>query len=306
MYFEIVKRILDTAIKRFGDKEGLSREEICRQMSAHLSEMSKQHRADAPAIPYDDPLCRLGYLYMHVAANATMFERALGLDAPQQVIRARAGGTLQVCSLGGGPGSELLGLTKFILGRYKPENYLPKRIEFTVVDVVPEWGETWTQLARQAESAFEASGLPPPVIVDRFYAVDASRGASYGKFAWLMSDIDLFVFNYFVSENLDHLDALAEALAVLATKAAKDAVFVFIDRRELTDRINRWLGEVLPRVGFGPVDDPKVVGGSLDGDEQASDLGDYLTLVGKNPRVKFFTPFWRQPTAFYLAARRSP
>lgn len=307
MYLEIVKRVLDQAVARYGVSEGLSRKEICKRMGEHLQEMTKQHREEDPSIPYDDPLCRLAYVYKHVAANATLFERALGsLETARAVVKARAGGTLHVCAVGGGPGSELLGLMKFIVERGSA-TYLPRRIEFTIIDLVPEWGETWTQLAREVETSF-ATGLddlPPPVIVDKFYPFDATKEAKYKSFGWLLSEVDLFVFNYIISENLDNLDHLAEALRILAGRARDDAAFVFIDRKEYSDRINKWLVQVLPTAGFELVGDLVAEGGCLDRDEQVdADLHDYPALIGQGPRVKFFTPGNRNPTAFFLAARR--
>ena len=317
MYFEIVKQVLDETTSRYEKAEGISHEDLCKKMGERLAAMSNEHHKDRPQIPYDDPVCRLAYLYMHAAANATAFERALGLlDSAQEVLKARAGKTLRVCLLGGGPGPEVLGLCKFIVHRHKLEAYLPARIEYALIDVVPEWGETWNQLAKQAEGAFcagleeaqklGAPAMEAPVIVPAFYSVDATAASSFKKFGWLMSDVDVFVLNYFISENLDRLDDLALALEALVAKAAKNAVFMFIDRKEHTDRITKWLGEVLPRIGFKLLDDPKPIGGALDGDEQTTSLGDFVKLVGRVPRVKFFTNMiWRSPTAFCLAARRS-
>lgn len=52
-----------------------------------------------------------------------------------------------MCAVGGGPGTELLGLAKYLLR--KPG--FPKRIAFTLLDSVPQWAETWQQLADAVE-----------------------------------------------------------------------------------------------------------------------------------------------------------
>src|SRR5262249_21270590 len=116
MYFKTARRVLDAAIPSYAAANGISEADVLKEVAEHLETMAREHQEDDPSIPYEHPLCRLGYIYKHLGANATVFERAI-LKNPHvdQVLRSRAGKRLRVCAVGGGPGSELLGLTKFLV-----------------------------------------------------------------------------------------------------------------------------------------------------------------------------------------------
>src|SRR5690606_25196920 len=125
-----------------------------------------EHRRDEPAIDYDDALCRLGYLYRHAPANATLFEQVLlGSGELRGKIRDAAHNVLRIFAIGGGPGTELLGLAKYLLRRQRS---IPRKIRFTVLDNVPHWGETWEQLAEAVEDELRTSlagdDLEPPTV----------------------------------------------------------------------------------------------------------------------------------------------
>jgi hypothetical protein len=311
MYFSIIKNVLDVALESLSEKTGIPSQELCRQMGIQLAEMAKQHREDDPTIPYEDPICRLGYLYKHVTANATLFERALfRLGSAREAIRARAGKILRISSVGGGPGSEVLGLAKHLVQQFPAEGRLPSRLEFTVLDRFPQWGESWTQLAEQTEQMLIArssetnANIPP--ISPQFYPMDITKADSYLSYAWLFDKADLIVFNYVISENLSKLDELAGALTVIGTKANAGASFVFIDRKEYSGRINNWLVKVLPDTGFAIEDGPAFEDGCLSREDQVDrDLGEYPRLIGQRPRCKFFTDGYREPTAFFIGARKA-
>ncbi|WNG40099.1 hypothetical protein F0U61_45270 [Archangium violaceum] len=313
MYFKAIKNILDDAINSYSQDMGEPVDSLCAKMGAHLQEMAKQHREDDPVIAYNEPLCRLAYLYKHVAANATLCERALSrIDAAKKALKARAGKKLRVCSVGGGPGSELLGLVKFLVRNDKPEKFMPERIDFTIFDLVPQWGESWGQLANQAESILKAEGksdgFDAPAIAHNFYPLDITKKSSYKDFAWLLKNVDLVIFNYVISENIEHLDDIADALKIISTKSNDDAALVFIDRKEHSNRINDWLIDALPDAGFMLTAPPLFESGILDGDDQVSPhLGQYPKKIGQNPRTKFWiqTSQGRIPTAFFLAAQKT-
>ena len=68
-------------------------------------------------------------------ANATLFEKVLANSGELSgKIESRRQSVLNICSLGGGPGTELLGLAKHLLR--VPEKTPPRKLGFTVVDNV--------------------------------------------------------------------------------------------------------------------------------------------------------------------------
>ena len=116
MYIELVRRVLEDAVTLHVVQTQRTVDEVLREISEHIDVTSREHKRDEPEIRYDDPLCRLGYLYTHAAANATLFEKVLGhSDELRGKIDGASQEALNVCSLGGGPGTELLGLAKYLL-----------------------------------------------------------------------------------------------------------------------------------------------------------------------------------------------
>src|SRR5438270_13015883 len=102
------------------------RDEICRlhqitpveafkRTERFINENSQQWRLETPNINYADPFCRIAYLYMNVSVHSRLLELAFeGFEPLKALVQAKAaaGDELRVCALGGGPGSELLGLVR--------------------------------------------------------------------------------------------------------------------------------------------------------------------------------------------------
>ena len=156
MYIELVRRIIDDAVGLHAKVSEQETGEVLAQIRSHIENTSREYRRDEPDIRYEDPLCRLGYLYVNAPVNATLFEKVLiESDDLRRKIQGAGRGILNICSMGGGPGTELLGITKFFLQheRIAP----PRKIGFTVIDSVQEWSDTWIQLAEASEEELRAS-----------------------------------------------------------------------------------------------------------------------------------------------------
>ena len=120
-YFKTIKAALDASFAGICEHLGVSREAACETIKQHLATMSEEwFSGETPNIVYSDPLCRFAYLFCHVGANANLCEVAIR-DSPDlcEFIDSTLEKTeeLRVCAFGGGPGTELLALSKFLLGR---------------------------------------------------------------------------------------------------------------------------------------------------------------------------------------------
>jgi hypothetical protein len=301
MYIDIVKAVLEEAVKLHASDSGITAPEILAKISQHLDETSKQHRKAEPDIKYDDPLCRLGYLYRHATANATLFEWVLtrSKHLKTQLLEAKRG-TLQICSVGGGPGTELLGLAKYLL---RNSESIPRKISFAVLDNFPQWNETWHQLAEKIETSLDtalaAKGKESPIIADSFIPFDVLDESSYKDYLHRFSKIDIVVFNYLFSENKSRLDEAVAAVKHLAKLTPARCVFVVIDRFEYNGEFSEGVSKVFIKAGFAK---PKIhkIEGSLESDEQAADMGKLFNTLLGSPRVKFYTDYFRDPAVFWF------
>jgi hypothetical protein len=105
VYLEIVRDVVLGAVRILAAADGRRLQDVLAQIRSHIDRTAEEHWSDEPEIDYDDPMCRLGYLYRHAAANATLFEQALRRSDELRKIMHDAGhDAVDICSVGGGPG----------------------------------------------------------------------------------------------------------------------------------------------------------------------------------------------------------
>jgi hypothetical protein len=304
VYMEIVNQVIEGAVAEYSKAQGISKSKVLKEIREHIDKTGREHRRDEPEIDYEESLCRLGYLFRHAPANATLFERALGLSgALKGKLRAAKGSTLQICSVGGGPGTELLGLAKYL---FLNPAWMPRSIRFTVLDSVHQWNETWQQLADAVEKKLllaPGSKIDSLSIAPAFLPLDVVEEKSYRSLSLQFSKADLIVFNYLFSENKTFLDDASAAVARLARAASPGCVFVVIDRLEIEGSFTRNVVKMFTDAGFAK---PVVhkLGGRLDDDEQTRDMSKTLRDELGSPRTRFFNPD-RSPTVFWFEAVKS-
>lgn len=217
---------------------GVSDADAMVRIEHFVRENARKWREDDPAIDYADPFCRLAYLYRNVPVHAALIERSLGqFPATGALIRTckTAGVPLRVLVLGGGPGSELIGLVRFVQSMQLPGG--PLSIDMTLLDRVREWDESWHALKQGIDQrlANETGGghATWPVVIDRsFLPLDLTSPAEFGSFATRFAGVQLVLVSYAVSELLAKTDDLQRVLAVLCQRIRGDALFLFIDRDE--------------------------------------------------------------------------
>ena len=302
MYVQLVRRVIEEAVEDYAVAVKKPIEDVLAKVAEHIGNTAREHRRDEPQIEYNDPLCRLGYLYMHATANATLFEKVLVESGElRQTIRKATKGVLNVCSIGGGPGTELLGLSKYFVQR---PGTAPHKIAFTVVDNVPEWADTWLQIAEAVEEEFQAAGIEPLSIDKTFLPLDAFASSSYRNYAFQFKKADIVVCNYLFSENKDKLTTSQEAWSALHDIISKDCLFVTIDRRENNPQFQTEVKNLFESV-FDAEITVQLQGTRLDNDEQTHEMGEMLTAtLRRTPRVKFFTDQYRDPTVFWFVVKR--
>jgi hypothetical protein len=302
MYFIAVKNVLDHCIPQYATRLGLTVEEVYRRIGEHIEKTRNEHRSPDPSIDYEDPLCRLGYLYVHVGANAALFEKSLVRTRHLALaVESAASGVLTVCAVGGGPGTELLGLSRFIAETLDTP---PSRLSFTVLDRVAQWGESWSNLADQCRSILQARFAAPasPSVESNFQPIDVTDPGSYANYGWLFGQTDIFVFNYLVSENKVRMDAFRKALAAIVSASRSGSTYVFIDRLEADGAFSASTKQAIQDVGLASVKDFTIDGCMADSE---SDLGDYPKRLNARPRRWFRTQYNRDPTVFVVVAQKT-
>jgi hypothetical protein len=265
-------------------------------MASHLAAMSAAYRDPAgPNIEYRDPLVRLAYLYRHAPIHADIVETAIrAVDGLSGFLRnrIRETGALRVCSFGGGPGTELLALVKYLI-RYFPD--MPfARLAFTTLDREAAWTETWGVMRDQVDMAltpqFGGDVRKWPFIVERtFSSVNISNTSHYADLG-LALDHDLFILSFVFSELHDPTQQAqtVNLLRSMAGASSTPAWFLVTDRSDLrTRRVVQGVFDGLsPSVAARSM---HAIEGAMEIDERVTDLGEsfaQLSGLGEWPRLR--------------------
>ncbi len=295
-YFRTVKAALDALIAGISQHRGVPQNVALQMAGAYLRNMSEQWRSGQnPTIAYGDPLCRFAYLYCHTPANAAICELFVRkhLDTVQFILeKLNQSEELKVCAFGGGPGTELLALTK-LLRRKHTLGELPAHgdVNFTLLDNVPEWAESWSALESAIKVCFTNDFGPRrdwPFTVSKFFQpFDMTKVEQYANLHQLFVH-DLYFLNYVVSEIFTEHDALGNLINTMAAHAPVGSRFLFIDRNQ--DQVVDWCRTLLQNAGLVEVNFTES-STNMDHDEQSVQLGEYIELVGWNPRVNWHGAF---------------
>ena len=291
-FFSTVKAALDSLIAGICAHRGVSRDVALQMAGTHLKNMSVEWRSGrTPTIAYGDPLCRFAYLYCHTPANANicdLFIRSDPATAAFIVERLNRAEELRVCAFGGGPGTELLALTKFLRRAHGKDAITAHgEVVFTLLDNVPEWVESWGALETAIKADFARDyGVRrawPFTISKSFQPFDMTHVEQYANLNQLLIQ-DLYILNYVVSEILGENAPLQGLINLMVDHAPMGGRFVIIDRDQ--DGISDRAETLLRNAGLTLTPIQKSTT-NMDGDEQMADLGDYLNSIGWSPRVKW-------------------
>ncbi len=292
-HFKVLQSVLSQTRDVICDVYGLSKEEAFARAEAFIKDNSERWKLADPGINYGDPFCRMAYLYMNVAIHASLVEHAMRVY-PQigRLMRekARAGEELRVCALGGGPGSELLGLVRYAESAREAES--TTYVDFVLVDLVKEWDESWHALKagvdERLRQLYGNERRHWPVVTSRsFLALNATSPADFEHFATRFGGTDLFLVCYLVSELKASAAGFEAVLDLLAKRAKPGALFLFIDRNEREVRTT--IQQMVERNPLLTLLDIKESRGRLE--ENMSDLGEWYIHIPSLPRQKWLAFF---------------
>ena len=302
-YFETIKAALDASFAGICEHLGLSREEACRTIKQHLATMSHEwFSGQTPNIVYGDPLCRFAYLFCHVGANANLCEVAIR-SSPDLCdfidTTLEKAEELRVCAFGGGPGTELLALSKFLLGRAFPVHV---EISFTLLDRVPEWAETWNALEAQIKAGLKATYGPkskrPFSTSKTFVPFDMTKAHQYANLSHLLEQ-DVYVMNYVVSEVVGDHAKFQELITAASSAAPPGSKFLVVDRDQ--DRVIENTNDLLTKAGL-TVGSVQKTSTCMDLNERKDSLEPYISAIDRRPRLQWGS--WSGRGAFFVVGTK--
>ena len=301
-FFKTLHSVLSEGIRGVCRANRIDEDEAIALVKYYRAVNSSAYRSDDPQLNYNDPACREAYLYAYVGAHANLIDNAIyRFDELSALVGSKAhskDGVLEVCSLGGGPGSELLGFVKFIDRMARTDNECQVDIKFLLIDKVQEWDESWNALVNGLEETFEDeygnSRRDWPIVVHRsFLSLDLLSAASFRQMPTRFAGIDIFVFNHTVSELLANLEDFQKVFNLLVEHASDHTWFLFIDRNQM--EVVKSVEDLLDNIELWPrtfIHEQS----TMDIDEQKSDLGRWYERFERDPKLTW--------NVFYALAKK--
>ena len=293
-YFEIMRDIIESNIDFTVKKKGITREEVCTKIKNCCREISKAYYSNQnPNIPYKDPLYRLAYLYSAVPVNANLVDFVFENDPELEVYLDKVqsiNGQVYICTFGGGPGTEILGLAKRIEKRNLNHQIV---LKYLLLDQVNEWQESLITIEKQIELKFQhniginISSWPLMFRGQHSSKIDITDTGNFGNLGNLFGQ-DLTILSYIISEVFDDATKLRGFLTEMVTYAPSGSKFLFIERNE-----GRWKCEIEriakdARLILSDFHDTK---NNMSGDEQKTQLGQLFSDIEWSPRLTW-NAFW--------------
>ena len=201
--FKSLGNVLDQSVSDWKLSTGLPLDSLVPQVKKAILRMRDvYHSGNRPEIPFECLVYRLAYLYEYASANAFAVEAVLNDDAKNQRLISSlltSKQRISLCCLGGGPGSEIVGVAKWIV----QQQLGTTQLEVVIIDKCLEWRNQWKSVRDTLNSNFSAgssiSAQSRRLIVPRgFVKVDVIDPES-AQLPPLVHGFDLYVVSYVVS-----------------------------------------------------------------------------------------------------------
>jgi hypothetical protein len=257
---QLLKPVLDDAYARI---TGEARDKDA-TINAAIQYLKKEYvdLRDGNDIDYSPPAHRFAYVLRYITAHANIVVEVIKRPPELQALFERE--ELEVASIGGGPGSEMVALQKYVAERNKKTV-----LTFHLYDCDNSWGDTWNRVHKTVKLPVEAFLM--------FKHLDACDAATWKQDA--LNEADLITMVFFLSEVYKHRDRAEPFFRHLFTRAKKGTLFLFVDNNASWFR--EWFDKMAAECGLEHVNghDGETIKAPWYSEEKA-DFGEYFAKFG--------------------------
>jgi len=217
---------------------------------------------------FSDPVVRFAYVYCYVPAHAHWIHELLELSADAAAVFDAP--KVRVACIGGGPGSDLVGILKFLdtRGGASPALFCE------IVDGCEHWKVTWADLGFSLD-------VPMPLNTD--YVIHRVGDPAVWTHPTKFAKADLFTLNFFVSE-IAHLEEMAwEYVEQVLRQAKAGAVLLFNDNND--SRFYGPFDQIAERCGWEAYVSQNGHRRIYDTGEKLDDLGRFKEKFGRSSKL---------------------
>jgi hypothetical protein len=259
---QLIKLVLDEAYGQIALPDEQAKDALITKEIDCLSEAYRRLKdPKRMSIDYSDPLKRFAYIYKYTVAHADYIRQLIrGCSAINAFFTDPR---IEVACLGGGPGSDLLGIMKYML-----QIGSKTKLKCYIFDKERAWGDSWSDVADTLESPFQV--FP---IFEQLDVADSRTWSSYHKYL----RADLFTLSFFVSEVWCIRTKAEPFFEHCFTQAKTGALFLFIDNN--APPFYGWFDTLASRCGLQVIQS-KQCPLAFSIDEEKTDLGIYYQKFG--------------------------
>jgi len=264
--FQLIKTVLDEAYADIPGDQNSKDAAIKEQMDA-LSKGYAKLRQEG-CLDYSDPARRFAYLFTYTTSHANLvYDR---IHASPELRTALAASALTVSCIGGGPGSDFLGILK-----YCQMSVLSPVLTCHLLDRDPAWGESWSDVGNKVKVN---GALQLTTHFNPFDVTDPTKWKVFKKHF----QADVFTLIYFMSEVYALREKAKEYFDALFSGVKPGALLLFLDNNN-PDFYN-WFDGFVTKHGL------KVIESNsgqmqLPYDEEKLDLEPYKSRLGRSPKI---------------------
>jgi len=223
-----------------------------------------------PPIDYSHAITRCAYIYSTVVANSDFVYQALRESGDLVASVLLTSERPIVTCIGGGPGSELIGLLRYVFD----SNAKPKSLTCYLCDREQAWADSWTDLGQELDGQW-------PLFVN-FQQLDVLNASTWTKQRKFLS-ADLFIASYFASEIMRMGNASLPFWHEFFASAKKDALLLVVDFDHVSTE--SYVASITSTLGWIQIYS-KSGRRTLSGFEQKGDLGELLGKFDRSPRTQ--------------------
>ena len=294
--FKVIGNAIDKSIKTEQATRKVNLQEISEEVAESVIAIRDEYFSNkVPNIPFDNPRFRQAYLYWAAPANALALESVLDLDIGlQQWINAQIAiqERLKVCCIGGGPGSEILGLAKWV----ERNSSGPLELCALVTDKFLDWGENWFILSEEINRAIaenyskDSHGLPI-IIKGNFAEVDVQNIEHLARVK-TDGNHDIYIMSYLLSHLFSNkaLAVFNRFMTDVIKNASSGTRFIFVDRAANFDIWKKPVRQLAYMSGLKLSPSRQIPSYSEEDCEEEENLGSLFDKVGSLSRPS--NAFW--------------
>jgi len=276
---QLIKEVLDDVYNEIDATNDTEKDKIIVDKLKNLSTAyNNLARLDNNCIDYSNPATRFAYIYRYTVAHADYIMQIImqNIQMKTELCNLFKQNTVKVASIGGGPGSDLLGILKYMI-----QAKASATLDCHLFDKEDAWRNSWDNIknvvAKQVRGQVDMK-------VDFHMKVAFQQINVEDKATWKdFLQFDLFTLSYFVSEVWKRRDKAAPFFNHFMSQMKQGSMLIYIDNGD--DLFFNWFDKIADNNYLKRVLSEDYYSLGLSNNEQKRDLEPYLSKFSNNPKI---------------------